>query len=292
MQNGIVVIIYCCIVILIQQFVVDQLFYGILGKIRINRTCPISQKRRKMMHLPGLSGFQNNGKRSSFLCLHQVLMHCRHCQKRRDRHMVFINPPVTEHQNIGAVLVSFIHFHKQPVNGSVQTCTLVIRYGNHNYLKAVHFHIFDLQHICVGQNGIIHFQHLTVFRPFPQQVPVFPYIHRCAGHDLLPDGIDRRISNLRKQLLKIVEQGLMLFRKHCKRCICSHCRNSLRTVPCHTVNRISVLFIGIPKSFLHPGKGFPLIFLHADIGDLQIMQLHQITVQPLTVRLFSRINFL
>ena len=81
MQNGIVIVIHSRIIIFIQKLIIDQLLYGILCQIGVDRTCSIPQKCCEMMHLSRLTGFQNNGKGRSLLCLYQILMHCGDCQK-------------------------------------------------------------------------------------------------------------------------------------------------------------------------------------------------------------------
>ena len=206
--------------------------------------------------------------------------------------MILINSSVGENQYIGTILVRLIHLHKQPVNGSVQTGAFIIRDRHHCYLEAVHLHVFDLQHICIGQNRIVNLQYLAVFRLLLQQVSVFSHIYGGAGDNFFTNSVNRRICHLCKQLFEIVKQRLMLLREHSKWCICSHCRDPLRTIQGHAVNRFSVVLISISKCLLHSGELFPFILLHPDVGNLQVVQFHQVTVQPLTVRLFFCVNLL
>ena len=49
--------------------------------------------------------------------------------------MVFIHAPVGKHQDIGAILVDFVHLHEQTVDGPLQVGALVIGDGNTAALK-------------------------------------------------------------------------------------------------------------------------------------------------------------
>ncbi len=125
--------------------------------------------------------------------------------------MVLIYAPVGKHQDIRPVLVRFIHLHKKPVDGAFQRCALIICNRHDRHLKAVFFHLLNLQHVCVGEDRVIDFQHLAVFRLFLQNISVLPHIDRRTCDNLLPDGINRRISNLCEKLLKIVKQRPLFF---------------------------------------------------------------------------------
>ena len=69
--------------------------------------------------------------------------------------MVFIHTTVGKNQNIGTVFVCFIHFHKQTIDCTFQFRTLIIGNRNNCYLESRFVHLFDLQHIRIGQDRIV-----------------------------------------------------------------------------------------------------------------------------------------
>ena len=229
-QHAVGVIIHRRIVIFVQQMLVNQLLDGIQGQVGIHRTGAVSQKRRKMMNLSGFSGLQNQRHGCLFFRPHQVLVYGGNRQQGGNRHMVFIHAPVGKHQDIGAILVDFVHLHEQTVDGPLQVGALVIGDGNHCRLEAVHLHLFDFQHIRIGENGIVDLHHLTVFRFLFQQISLLAHIDRGAGNNLLTDGIDGRIGHLRKQLFEIIEQRTVFPGKHCQGDIISHGRGGFPAV--------------------------------------------------------------
>ena len=126
--------------------------------------------------------------------------------------MVLIHTAVRQDQNIHAITVCTVSFHEQSVNRFFQTGVLIIGNWQDFYLKARLFHIFDLQKICLCQDRIVDPHHTAVLLFCLQKVASLSNINGGRGHDLLTDRIDGRIGYLRKQLLKIIEQRLMMLR--------------------------------------------------------------------------------
>ena len=57
----------------------------------------------------------------------------------------------------------------------------------------------------------MHLDDLAVFRLFFKDIACLTDVYGCRGHDFLAYGVDRRICNLSKKLLKIIEKRLRLF---------------------------------------------------------------------------------
>ena len=217
-----IIILYSRIIIFIQHVIIDQFPDRFQRQIRIDRACAVSQKRCEVMDFSGLSGFQDNGEGSALLCFYKVLVHCRHGQQRRDRHMILVNPSVGKNKNIRSFPEGFVDLYKKPVDSSFQFGALIIQSGNHRHLEAVLLHVLDFQHIRIGQNRMNNFQDLTVFRLLNKKVSVLSRIDAGRGNDFFTDGINRRIRYLCEKLLKIIKQRAMLMRKHCQRSVDTH----------------------------------------------------------------------
>ena len=116
MQDRVIVIRHCGIIILLQHITFDQKLDGLMGKIRIDRTRSISQQRGKMMYLPWLSGLQDDRHRSTLLRPYQVLLKPRQRQKGRHGDMVFIYPSVRQDQDIRAFPDGAVHLDEQIIH--------------------------------------------------------------------------------------------------------------------------------------------------------------------------------
>ena len=100
-------------IILIQNSPVNHLRDALVCQIRVDRTRAKAKDRGKLVDVPGLSAFQNQGYLRSLFCAHQMLLHGGDCQQRRNRHMVLVHSAVGKNQDIRSLPVS-------PVAGKFQ----------------------------------------------------------------------------------------------------------------------------------------------------------------------------
>ena len=291
-DDRLVVIVYCRVVIFIQDSLIDQVPDALLCQIRIDRAGAVSQQRCEMMYFPGFAGFQDDGYGGTFLGPDQMLLQRGHRQQRRDRHMVLIYAPVGQDQDIYSVPVSPVSFHKQPVDGTLQTGIFIIGDRKHFHLEAFLLHSLDLQQICVGQDRVVDSEHAAVLRFLFQQVSVLAHIDYRGSNDLFTDSVDRRIGHLREQLFEIIEQRLMMVGQRRQRHVDSHGRSSLGTIGRHAHDRSSHIFIPVAECFLKALQFFRRVLLDSLVGNLQFRKTYQAVIQPLTVRLAVRVRLL
>ena len=119
MEDSIVVIIHCCIVILIQHIALDQLLNGILCQIRVDSTGTITEQCSKMVYFSRFAGLQDQCDSGSLLGAYQILVQGGYGKQGRNGHMVLIHASVGQDQDVHAVSVSSVHFHEQSVNGTL-----------------------------------------------------------------------------------------------------------------------------------------------------------------------------
>ena len=282
-----IIILHSRIVILIQHVIVDQFTYGLQRKIGIHRAGSVSQKRREVMDLSRLSGFQDDRQGSAFLGLDKMLVHGGNGQQRRYGHMVLVDAPVGKYEYISALPESLVHFHKEAVDGPLQFRAFIIKGGDHRYFESFLLHVLDLQHIGIRQDRMHDLQHLTVLRLLYKKVAVLSRINTGRGDDLLTDRVDGRIGHLGEELFKIIKERPVLSGEHSQRSIHAHGSDALASVQRHIPDGRTVLFIGVPEGFLETGSLFLCIFFHADVGDFNIFQLYKVTAEPFPVRLHS-----
>ena len=212
-----------------------------------------------------------------------MLLQSGYCQKWRDCNVIFVYLTVCQNQNISTLTDHTVNFNKQILDCLLKTCVFIISDWNLCNLESIHFHIFNFQKICIGQNRVIDSEHLTVLFLLLQKVTVCSDINCCRCYNFLTDCIDWWVCYLCKQLFKISEQWLTFLRKDWNRCIHSHRCGSFGTVLCHCQNRSFHVFIRIAKCFLKLCTLFGSILWHILIRDFQILQLNQITVQPFSI---------
>ena len=261
-------------------------------QIGVDGAGTIAQQGGKVMHLAGFCAFQNEGQRGALLGADQVLRNRRHGQQTGNGHMVFIHIAVGQDDDVGTLLVSTIHFKEDAVNGLFQTGVLVVIDRDRGNLEAGHVHVLDLQQVGVGQNGVVHLEDLAVLGLILQQVAVGTDVYAGGSDHLFTDGIDGRVRHLRKALLEIVEQRRMLIAQHGQRGVGAHSAGRLCACPGHGEDHGVHILILVAEHLLQAGELAAGVAFHLHIGDLQLAELHQIAIDPLTVGLTAGVELL
>ena len=163
------------------------------------------------MYVPGFSGFQDQRHAGALFGFYQMLVHGGYGEQGGHGHMVFIHAPIRKDQDVRPFSVAAVHLHIQPFDGPLQPGVFIIGDRHHGDPEALLLHAFDLQQVGVGEDRIVHLQHVAVFRFFLQHIPLCADVDGGGSHDMLPDGVDGRIRHLREQLLEGVKQRMMGF---------------------------------------------------------------------------------
>ncbi len=104
-----------------------------------------------------------------------------------------------------------------------------------------------------------------------------------AGDDLLADGVQRRVGDLREELLEVVEQHPGTVGQHRDRGVGTHRAESLGTGAGHRRHQKIDLFVGVAEYLLAQHNSVMRHVLVRTVG--QLLQPHQSLVEPLLVRL-------
>ena len=268
-QNGIVVVLDGGVIVLIQSAAFNALGDAFLRKIRVDRPRAVAEQRGKVMHIARLGALQNDGDRRALLCADQILLDGRDGKQRRYGDMVFIHAAVGQNDDVCAVAIGAVALDKKLVQRLFQRRILIVQERNGLHLEAGPLHMPDLHQLHRGQNRIADFKHRAVFRFFDQQIAVRADVHGRIGDDLLAKRVDRRIGNLCKQLLEIVEQRLMLLGQNRKRHVDAHGGRRFRAVFRHRQYRVGHVLVGVAECLIQPAALRLCVLRHTDIGHGQ-----------------------
>ena len=206
--------------------------------------------------------------------------------------MVFIHVPVGQDDDVCTLLVGAVYLQKYPVDGLFQTGVLVVVDGYRSHLEARHVHVLDLQQVGVGQDGVVHLEHLAVLRLILQQIAVGTDVNAGGGDHLFPDGVNGRVRHLCEPLFEVVEQRGMLAAEHGKRGVGAHGTGGLCARPRHGKDHGVHVLVLVAEHLLQPGQLLAGVAFYLHVGDLQPAQLHQIAVDPLAVGLAAGVKLL
>ena len=115
-KHGSIIVMDGLIHILIQPVLFHQLRHALLGEIGVDGAGTITQQGCKMVDIPRLCGFQNDGDRRPLFGAHQILLNGGHRQQGRNGHVIFVHAPVRENDDVCAVPIGTVTFHKQPIH--------------------------------------------------------------------------------------------------------------------------------------------------------------------------------
>ena len=242
-----------------------------------------------MMHLSGLRAFQNQRHARPLLCHNQVMVDRSHSQKRRDRNMRLIDTAVGQNQDVGILPERAVDVDIHALDRLLKAGVLVVGHRDHFDLEARALHVPDLHQIGVCQNRIVYLQHLAVFRLLLEEVAGLAQIDSCRCNNLLADRVNRRIGNLREELLEVVKQRVIRLCKHWKRRIDTHRVDRLISGQGHRQNGGLDFLIGIAEGLLHLLQHVLPVPRYSLIRNPQILQADHMGIDPLAVRLSAGI---
>ena len=237
------------------------------------------------MHKARLAALKDQGHGGALAGAHQIFADRADSQQAGNGDMVLVNVAVRQNQDVGTVAVGAVHINKQPVDGFFQIGVLVVADGQRHNFEAGHIHRLDLEQVGLGQDRVLDLQHLAVVGVFLQQVALRTDIDGGRGDDLLTQGIDRRVCDLREHLLEIFAQGRTGVAQNGQRGIAAHRPGRLAAVLRHRQQDRRDILIPVAERLLQLDKLLLGVGGNLLVGDLQVGQRDQIAVQPLAVGL-------
>ena len=291
-QHSLVVVVHGGVIILVQQAVVDELADGLMGQIGVDGTGTVAQQSGKVMHFMRLGALEDESQCGALLGADEVLGHRRHRQQAGDGHMVLVNVPVGQDDDVGTLFISAVYLKEDAVDGLFEAGVLVVVDGDSGDFEARDVHVLDAEKVSGREDGIVDLEHLAVFGLVFQQVAVCAHIDAGGGDDLLADGVDGWVRDLCKTLLEVVEERRVLAAENGKRGIGTHCAGRLCALTCHGQDEGADVLILVAEHLLQAQQVVAGIAGGLDVGDLEVLQLDEVAVDPLAVRLTAGVVFL
>ena len=181
------------------------------------------------MHLTRRTGLDNQTGRRAHAGLHQMLMHGRRCEQRRNRHAVCGHRTIRKNEHVHAELDVVHSRSAETCHGGFDAfCAPCCGIRNVQLFRTKRaageqLNVANALHVLTGQNRLLRFEaRLRLRRVVAQQIRARADEGDERHHQFFTNRIDRRIGHLRKQLAEIVEQRLCLVRQHGQRSVVAH----------------------------------------------------------------------
>ena len=104
-----------------KQAALNHILQSFNRQIGIHRAGPIADQQRKVHHLAGLAALDNQRNLGARPFLHQMVVHRRQCQQRRDRRVFLVHAAVGENQQRVSVATASEARRHQAVESALQS---------------------------------------------------------------------------------------------------------------------------------------------------------------------------
>ena len=275
----------------------DEIVNRCKRKIRVDGAATVADEQREMMHLPRLAGFQHQTHAGTLAGADQMMMQPRHGQQSRDRRDGFRNTAIRKNQNRRAILDGLIRVGKNFGERRFQPFGLVRRREENRQRRRLESFAVELADVAkffqllVGEQRMLQLDERAALRRGIQQAAARADHRFRRGHDLFANGINRRVRDLREQLLEIVVEQLRLVRENGQRRVGAHGAERLHPVVRHRADDETQILERVAEALLAL-QNFAM-FRNGTLRRLgKVFEQEMMFVEPLLVRMRARVFFL
>ena len=273
---------------------VDHVLDGLEGHVRVDRGRTEADEAGHVVHLAGVTGLDDQAHLGPGALTHQMVVHGRHRQQRRDRRHLLVGFAVGQHDDAGTLADGRRHLRADVVQRFLETLTAAVdrveapdHRRAHAVLVAADLVVGvdadQLRQLGVAQDRLLQHDLAARVGGRVEQVALRADGALQAGDHLFADRIQRRVGHLGEHLLEVVVKHARTGREHRDRRVGAHRTQRLGTGACHRRHQQVELFVGIAEHLLAQHHA---VVRHAHVVALrQFVEIEQARVQPLLVGL-------
>ena len=214
----------------------DQVLDRLEGEVGVDRAGAVADQQRHVVHLAGVAALDDQPDHRPLLGAHEVVVHGRGEQQRRDRRLDGVRVAVGQHDHARPGFDLRRHlgadrgqrpFQRQPSSGHpVQPLDDVRPQAR---VATVVVGVDDLGQLVVVDDRVRQGELAAALRAGREQVVLRTDGRRHRRHDLLADGVEGRVGHLGEELGEVVEQQPRTVGEHGDRaCRCPSTRSVRR----------------------------------------------------------------
>ena len=226
-------------------------------EVRVHRLGAVAGEHAEVVHLARRAGLDHQpGGRPQALA-HQVLVHRRQRQRGRNRDVVAVDPAVADDQDVVAAPDRVDALGAQRCELGLDALGLPLeRVGDVELVApelraAVGLDLAQPRHVVEVEDRLRDLEpHRRVHRVDVEQVRLRADERHQRHHDRLADRVDRRIRDLREQLLEVVVERLVAVRQHRQRRVVAHRADAFLADRGHRPHQELDVFLGVAEGLL------------------------------------------
>ena len=207
----------------------DEVLDRLEGEVGVDRGGAVADEQRDVVDLAGVAGLHDEADAGAGLLADEVVVHRGGEQQRRDRRHVLGGVAVGQHDDPGARRDRAGHLAAHPVERVAQRLAAAV-----HGVEAVHLDGGQARPVAVRVDvddlgELVVVEHRERQHDLPaagggrlEQVLLRADAAEQAGDELLADGVERRVGDLREQLAEVVEQLARPLGQHGDRRVGAH----------------------------------------------------------------------
>ena len=269
-----------------QKALVDEVVHGLEGEPRIDGAHAVADKQREVVHLARLTGFEHEADAGAQAFANEIVVQAGDGEQRRDGREIFGHSAVGEDEHVDLILLNEL------ARGGAQivhrlgeaffAASGAEQGGQHVHLEAGELHAADLAELLVGDDGPIELDTAAGRRSGRKQVALGTEAGLGGGDDFLADTVNRRVRDLREELLEIIVEQARLVREDGEGRVVAHRADRLNPVAGHGGEDDALVFMRVAKGELALLEGVP-VGRSGRGGCGQVVEVDEVLVEPLAV---------
>ena len=272
-----------------EQTLADHVVERFKGEVRIDRAAAEADQRAEVMHFARFTGLQHDVALRAGALADQMMMQTAHGQQSRDRSLFGRNAAIRQNEDVAALFDQIVRLGAKRVHRGFEALRALFRVKGDVERRGGKFaagDAFELRELLVAEDRRLQLDQVAAFRLRIEQVALATDGRDRRRDDFLADAVNRRVRHLREELLEVVVKKLGLVRQHRDRDVGAHRAHGLHAITRHRRHEHAEVFPGVTKGLLALQHRVVVRQRRrrtvSDVG-----QLHQILVEPLTVRLLG-----
>ena len=257
-------------------------------QVRVDRRGAVADQRREVVDLARLAGLEHQAGLQARALAHEVVVHGGDREQRRDRRALGADAAIGQDEHVRAVGDRLGRLLADPPHGPGHALGPVVDPpGDRDRVRAEHGGVDAAQRLELGvaQDRVRDHQLVGVVGPLGQQVGLGPDARADRHHDRLADRVDRRVGDLREQLLEVGEERRRMVRQHRQRHVGAHRPDRLLALRRHRREQHAQVLLRVAERELARPQRLVVV---ARLALGQVLQAHDARPVPLAVRLGRR----
>ena len=253
-------------------------------QVRVDGRRAVADQRREVVHLARLAGLEHEAGPQARPLADEVVVDRRDRQQRRDRRAGRADAAVGEHDDVRAVGDRLRGLLGDPAHGPDHPLGAVgDRPGDRDRVRAEHGRVDAAQRLelVVAQDRVRDDELVGVVGPLVEQVRLGADARLDRHHHGLADRVDRRVGDLREELLEVGEERRRLVGEDGERDVVAHRADRLLALRRHRREQHPQVLLRVAEGEL---AGAQRLRRLAALALGQVVQAHDALLVPLAVR--------